>query len=971
MASTSRLSNILCVLVVGTIAIAIAACASPAVQECGATGVLCPAGTHCAAAEGVCLPDTNTCGNAHLDPGEVCDDGNTKDGDGCSHDCLSDETCGNGIPDHNARVPELCDDGNTRDGDGCSHDCLSLEKCGDGHLNINEECDDGNTDPGDGCSPKCLLEKCGNGILDPGEACDLLPVDTARCSADCKSTRMCGNGIVDPGEECDLGGLNSNNGDCRADCVFNRCGDGFKNTLGSAGHPEHIEQCDDAAPAAAFSRTVKSPESAACNNDCTAPSCGDGKVNHSFTPPGATGPEQCDNVNSSGVSLDADNADCSATCQVSVCGDNHRNTVGPDLKEGCDDGNRVDTDACTNGCVAKACGDGIVGPGEECDLGAANSDTGACLPNCVLATCGDGKVHTGFEECDGAAGLQPCAANCRQQKCGNGIIDPNEECDNGAANNDAGDCRSDCVLNRCGDGHVNTLGLHKEACDGGPVAAAGSHTVTPTNTAGCNLDCTAPSCGDNIVNPLYKPDGTHGEQCGPPSVTNGCSATCQFEHCGNGMLDPGEQCDGTTGLQPCSSTCFQQICGNGIIDPGELCDLGAGANGPNSACPSCQLARCGDGKLETGVEECDLTTGLQPCSTTCRQQKCGNGIIDPTEECDNGAANSDSGDCRTDCILNRCGDGHINTLGLHPEACDGGPVAAAGSHTVTPTDTPTCDRDCTAPSCADSLVNPTFKPDGTHGEQCGPPSATNGCSATCLFENCGNGIKDPGEACDDGNAIESDGCDTNCTLPACGNGIVDTGEACDDGNTIDGDGCDHNCTNSTTCGNGVLDAGELCDDGNTTCGACGSTCAAITSQPATGLIFAAAGAAYSGTPTFILNDGILPAVTFELTKTVASGTNFAIVYAMGDNNVTVANAIAIAIGTASPLITATAVNGVVVLQHKRPTSFGNQPIVNNVTAAGWLVSGMSGGAGGNCVTGKTCTQAIDCKSNSCIAGVCI
>lgn len=33
----------------------------------------------------VCTPVS--CGNALIDPGEACDDGNTVDGDGCSRDC--------------------------------------------------------------------------------------------------------------------------------------------------------------------------------------------------------------------------------------------------------------------------------------------------------------------------------------------------------------------------------------------------------------------------------------------------------------------------------------------------------------------------------------------------------------------------------------------------------------------------------------------------------------------------------------------------------------------------------------------------------------------------------------------------------------------------------------------------------------------------------------------------------------------
>lgn len=36
-------------------------------------------------------------------------------------------------------------------------------------------------------------------------------------------------------------------------------------------------------------------------------------------------------------------------------------------------------------------------------------------------------------------------------------------------------------------------------------------------------------------------------------------------------------------------------------------------------------------------------------------------------------------------------------------------------------------------------------------------------------------------------------CRTDCTVPRCGDGRLDAGEVCDDGNTIDGDGCSADC----------------------------------------------------------------------------------------------------------------------------------------------------------------------------------
>ena len=96
-------------------------------KECmGADGiaVLCPASAICVnvgTAAACQLPDVALCGDGIVEPGEVCDDGNTRSGDGCSADCKSNETCGNGIID--TAVGEQCDDGNLLSHDGCDSKC--------------------------------------------------------------------------------------------------------------------------------------------------------------------------------------------------------------------------------------------------------------------------------------------------------------------------------------------------------------------------------------------------------------------------------------------------------------------------------------------------------------------------------------------------------------------------------------------------------------------------------------------------------------------------------------------------------------------------------------------------------------------------------------------------------------------------------------------------------------------------------
>ena len=66
-------------------------------------------------------PPANLCGNDIVDPGEECDDGNPRNGDGCDRECKRESRpeCGNGV----VEAGETCDDGNTIDFDACGNDC--------------------------------------------------------------------------------------------------------------------------------------------------------------------------------------------------------------------------------------------------------------------------------------------------------------------------------------------------------------------------------------------------------------------------------------------------------------------------------------------------------------------------------------------------------------------------------------------------------------------------------------------------------------------------------------------------------------------------------------------------------------------------------------------------------------------------------------------------------------------------------
>eukprot|EP01135_Chromosphaera_perkinsii_P007343 Nk52_evm1s795 gene=Nk52_evmTU1s795 len=71
-----------------------------------------------------------------------------------------------------------------------------------------------------------------------------------------------------------------------------------------------------------------------------------------------------------------------------------------------------------------------------------------------------------------------------------------------------------------------------------------------------------------------------------------------------------------------------------------------------------------------------------------------------------------------------------------------------------------------------------------------PHKYGDGCDTKCQNQPvCGDGHKDDGEECDDGNNENNDSCTNSCKKNVCGDGFVNPGvEECDDGNTTGGDG---------------------------------------------------------------------------------------------------------------------------------------------------------------------------------------
>lgn len=312
-------------------------------------------------------------------------------------------------------------------------------------------------------------------------------------------------------------------------------------------------------------------------------------------------------------------------------------------------------------------------------------------------------LYTINETCNSIAYLKPTLPPV----CENGLVEPGETCDStdfdGIGCQDYGfdggelSCSVSCDTIftsgcwSCGDGTLNP----GESCDGtdfgtASCVASGYENGDVTCTASCTVDYSqCYTCGNGLIEGAEECEGAdlNGQTCASAGFVDGtisCGTDCFFDTsachmCGNAITDTGETCDGTDtpgmicqtldlgytgGELVCTSTCDGlddsgcYTCGDGDINATEECD------GVNLNSQDCGTLDLGSGTLSC-FENC--TFNLTQCNDVSSEY-CGNEVVDPGEECDDGNR-SNNDDCSEFCkiIPPTCGFG-----GVDPgESCDG------------------------------------------------------------------------------------------------------------------------------------------------------------------------------------------------------------------------------------------------------------------------------------------------------------
>jgi len=357
----------------------------------------------------------------------------------------------------------------------------------------------------------------------------------------------------------------------------------------------------------------------------------------------------------------------------------------------------------------------------------------ACCINdtCVDCDCNECIAHSGTPLGTGTFCDLQNPNQC--SICGNGNVDPGEQCDDG--NSIENDCCDNCQCPDMSDDLLTPRYINRIFPLPGPIEVGGPSFGTTTDGNDFTPYTIQPiEFGDHV---MLKFTIDTERDC-----LQDYSGTVTFSP-QNSWTDP--DFDGT-------NVGYQGDCANGIVIPTGLYTVSSGT--PLQFEVVCKFIGT-SGQFE-GTHTLSLANNPD-CNVTYQwdpwRKNCGDNVTNADEQCDDGGL---------------CVSYDQYTLYDNSYYCD--------ELNPCPDTHPFCFGSSNTPSKCYNLSNSTISqtpcassgdcPTGGQNQLC-LPFGGDGCSAHCTIEECGNGILDVGEQCDDGNDFEYDDCKNDCTPFVC------------------------------------------------------------------------------------------------------------------------------------------------------------------------------------------------------------